>query len=112
MMLSMQAVQKGGDNFSLNPVGAGSGPFEFVEWKRNDHLTLKRNPNYWQSGLPYLDGLTYRAIPDTSAILAALRTGDIDIARIIAPKDVASIKADSSFIYKDTPAIGFNGFEL
>jgi len=112
MMLSMQAVQKGGDNFSLNPVGAGSGPFEFVEWKRNDHLTLKRNPNYWQSGLPYLDGLTYRAIPDTSAILAALRTGDIDIARIIAPKDVASIKADSNFIYKDTPAIGFNGFEL
>jgi peptide/nickel transport system substrate-binding protein len=112
MMLSMDAVAKGGDNFSLAPAGAGTGPFEFVEWKRNDHLTLKKNPNYWKSGIPYLDGVTYRAIPDVNAILAALRTGDIDIARVIASKDVSSIKADSSFIYRDTPAIGFNGFEL
>jgi peptide/nickel transport system substrate-binding protein len=112
MMLSMAAVKQGGQNFSLAPVGAGSGPFQFVEWKRNDHLTLKRNPSYWKSGLPYLDGVTYRAIPDVNAILSALKTGDIDIARVIAAKDVASVKADSSFIYRDTPAIGFNGFEL
>ncbi|HET7420839.1 MAG TPA: ABC transporter substrate-binding protein [Candidatus Dormibacteraeota bacterium] len=112
MMLSMDAVTRGGANFSLAPMGAGSGPFEFVEWKRNDHLTLKKNPSYWKPGLPYLDGLTYRAIPDVNAILSALKTGDIDIARIIAAKDVASVKADSSFIYKDVPAIGFNGFEL
>jgi len=112
MMLSMAAVKQGGQNFSLAPVGAGSGPFQFVEWKRNDHLTLKKNPSYWKSGLPYLDGITYRAIPDVNAILSALKTGDIDIARVIAAKDVASVKADSSFIYRDTPAIGFNGFEL
>ncbi len=112
MMLSIDAVQKGGPNFSIAPTGAGSGPFQFVEWKRNDHLTLKKNPSYWKSGLPYLDGLTYRAIPDVNAILAALKTGDIDIARTIAAKDVAGIKADSGFIYRDTPALGFNGFEL
>jgi peptide/nickel transport system substrate-binding protein len=112
MMLSMAAVQKGGQNFSLAPTGAGSGPFTFVEWKRNDHLTLKKNPSYWKSGLPYLDGITYRAIPDVNAILAALKTGDIDIARTIAGKDVAGIKSDSGFIYRDTPALGFNGFEL
>jgi peptide/nickel transport system substrate-binding protein len=112
MMLSIDAVNKGGDNFSLSPVGAGSGPFQFVEWKRNDHLTLKKNPSYWRAGLPYLDGVTYRAIPDVNAILSALKTGDIDIARVIAGKDVASLKVDSSFIYKDVPAIGFNGFEL
>ena len=112
MMVSMDAVSKGGANFSLAPTGAGSGPFEFVEWKRNDHLTLKKNPSYWRSGLPYLDGVTYKAIPDVNAILAALKTGDIDIARVIAGKDVASLKADSNFIYKDVPAIGFNGFEL
>jgi len=104
MMLSIDAVTKGGQNFSLAPAGAGSGPFEFVEWKRNDHLTLKKNATYWRTGLPYLDGLTYRAIPDVNAILAALKTGDIDIARLIAPKDVASLKADSNFIYRDTPA--------
>src|SRR5437879_602604 len=108
MMLSMAAVQKGGQDFSLAPLGAGSGPFQFVEWRRNDHLTLKKNPDYWRSGLPYLDGLTYRAIPDVNAILAALKTGDVDIARVIAAKDVAALKTDSSFVYRDTPAIGFN----
>jgi peptide/nickel transport system substrate-binding protein len=112
MMLSIDAVNKGGQDFSLAPIGAGSGPFEFVEWKRNDHLTLKKNAGYWKAGLPYLDGVTYRAIPDVNAILSALKTGDIDIARVIAGKDVASLKADSNFIYKDVPAIGFNGFEL
>jgi peptide/nickel transport system substrate-binding protein len=112
VMVSMDAVKKAGQGFSLAPVGAGTGPFEFVEWKRNDHLTLKKNPTYWRTGLPYLDGVTYRAIPDVNAILSALKTGDIDIARTIAGKDVAGIKADSGFIYKDTPALGFNGFEL
>src|SRR5690242_15388759 len=112
MMVSIDAVTKAGQDFSLAPAGAGTGPFMFVEWKRNDHLTLKRNPNYWKSGLPYLDGVTYRAIPDVNAILSALKTGDIDIARVIAGKDVAGLKADSNFIYKDVPAIGFNGFEL
>ena len=56
--------------------------------------------------------MTYRAIPDVNAILSALQTGDIDIARVIAAKDVATVKSDSKFIYRDTPAIGFNGFEL
>ena len=112
MMVSMDAVKKAGANFSLAPVGGGTGPFAFVEWKRNDHLTLKKNPNYWQPGRPYLDGVTYRAIPDVNAILAALRTGDIDIARTIAGKDVASVKADSGFVYHDMPGIGFQGFEL
>jgi len=112
MMVSLDAVAKGGANFSLAPVGAGSGPFEFVEWKRNDHLTLKKNPSYWRSGLPYLDGVTYRAIPDVNAIVAALKTGDIDIARTIGAKDVAGVKANTSLAYRDTPAIGFNGFEL
>jgi len=112
MMLSMDAVTKGGQNFSLAPLNAGSGPFQFVEWKRNDHLTLKKSASYWKSGLPYLDGVTYRAIPDVNAILSALKTGDIDIARTIGAKDVASVKADSNFVYNSVPAIGFNGFEL
>jgi peptide/nickel transport system substrate-binding protein len=112
MMLSMDAVKKGGQDFSLAPVGAGSGPFQFVEWKRNDHLTLKKNTTYWKPGLPYLDGVTYKAIPDVNAIVSALRTGDIDIARRIAEKDIGSFKSDSNYIYKDVPALGFNGFEL
>lgn len=112
MMVSPAAVEKAGKDFNVNPVNAGTGPFAFVEWKRNDHLTLKRNGSYWRSGLPYLDSVTYKAIPDVNAILSALKTGDVDIARRIADKDAASLKSDSGFIYKQVPSLGFNGFEL
>ena len=112
MMVSPAAVARAGTNFDIAPLGAGTGPFQFVEWKRNDHLTLKKNPNYWQAGRPYLDGLIYRAIPDVNAILSALQTGDIDIARTIASKDITTVKNNSALVYKDTPSLGFNGFEL
>ena len=114
MILSPAAIQKGGADFGLNPVGAGTGPFMFVEWKRDDHLTLKKNPNYWVPGRPYLDQVIYRPITDSSAALAALRTGDVDVAgtNAIAAKDISSIKADSSLIYKDEPGLSFDGFEV
>jgi len=117
MMLSPTAIQQLGSKLAQTPIGAGTGPFEFVEWKRDDHLTLKRNPDYWRkdsSGrqLPYLDGVTYRPITDLNAILAALKTGDIDMARVVAGKDIASVKSDSSLVYRDTPSLGYGGFEI
>ncbi len=117
MMLSPTAVKAGGAGFTVSPINAGTGPFQFVEWKRDDHLTLKRNPNYWKrdsSGkqLPYLDQLTYRPMINLDAMLAGLKTSDLDFARGIAAKDVEAIKADSSLVYKDVPALGFQGFEV
>jgi peptide/nickel transport system substrate-binding protein len=114
MVLSPTAIQKEGANLGLNPVGAGTGPFMFVEWKRDDHLTLKKNPNYWVSGRPYLDEVIYRPITDSNSALAALRTGDVDVAstNAIADKDIASVKSDSSLIYKDVAGLSFGGFEI
>jgi peptide/nickel transport system substrate-binding protein len=37
----------------------GTGPFKFVEYKQNEHVKLTRNPDYWKSGRPYLDGLEF-----------------------------------------------------
>jgi peptide/nickel transport system substrate-binding protein len=117
MMLSPTAVKQLGAGLAQAPVSAGSGPFQFVEWKRDDHLTLKRNPNYWRKdssgrSLPYLDQVTYRPMTDLNAILAALKTGDVDMARVVAGKDVAAVKSDSTLVYRDTPSLGFGGFEL
>jgi peptide/nickel transport system substrate-binding protein len=117
MMLSPTAVRQLGAGLSQAPTGAGSGPFEFVEWKRDDHLTLKRNPGYWRKDsagrqLPHLDQLVYRPITDLNATLAALKTGDVDMARVVAGKDIAAVKSDSSLVYRDTPSLGYGGFEL
>ena len=33
----------------------GTGPFVFDSWERDNRLVVKKNPNYWQEGVPYLD---------------------------------------------------------
>ena len=40
----------------------GTGPFKFVEFKPNERIRVTRNPDYWKSGRPYLDGIDYTII--------------------------------------------------
>jgi peptide/nickel transport system substrate-binding protein len=56
----------------------GTGPFMMQEWVRGQTITLARNPNYWRKGLPYLDHIVFRMIPDTSARVLALKAGEVD----------------------------------
>ncbi len=58
-----------------NPVGTG--PFKFVEWVKDDHITLVKNPDYWGKPMPYIDKLVFRVIKDNSARYLALKAGDI-----------------------------------
>jgi peptide/nickel transport system substrate-binding protein len=118
MMLSPAAIQSlGPDGVVQKPVGAGTGAFKFVEWIKNDHITVDRNPNYWKkdaSGaqLPYLDRITYRPIADATVLLANAKTGDLDAMYTIAGKDVASVKSGSELVFKEAPGIGFSSFQF
>lgn len=58
---------------------SGTGPFKYVEWKKNDYIRFSKNENYWRKGLPYIDKLILKAIPDANVRLAALKGGDVDI---------------------------------
>lgn len=97
------------DKLEDNPVGTG--PFKFVEWKRNDSLTLEKNADYWKDGLPKLDRVIFRAIPDNSARLNALTTGEIDIADGINPSDAKSIESnkDLQLIKRPSMNVGYLG---
>ena len=59
--------------FKIKPVGAG--PFTVVSDTLSNTLVLKKNPNYWQTGRPYLDNLTFKATADDEAALEALQSG-------------------------------------
>lgn len=58
---------------------AGTGPYIAVECESGDHLTLKKNENYWD-GTPKIDELTIRTISDGDTLASALQAGDIDAA--------------------------------
>jgi peptide/nickel transport system substrate-binding protein len=73
---SVEAAEAAGDDAGSQPVGTG--PFVFERWSRDDRLVVKRNPDYWRDGLPYLDEIVFRPIPDEESRAASIRTGDVD----------------------------------
>ena len=64
-------------NNPYNNKPVGTGPFVFKEWSRGSHIALERFDRYWAPGLPYLDKLTFKIIPDVAGRATALETGAI-----------------------------------
>lgn len=71
-VVAREAVELKGD-LKEGPV-IGTGPFMLEEWQPREVTTFKRNPNYFLSGLPYLDGYRWLRISDTSTQISAFRT--------------------------------------
>ena len=84
------------DTLKSEPIGTG--PYKVAEWVRGDRIVLVKNPDYHVKGLPKLDRVTYRFIPDPNAALAALKSGDIDAAIFgIGPEHVPDLQKDGRF---------------
>jgi peptide/nickel transport system substrate-binding protein len=84
---SPTAAAAAGPDAGSEPVGTG--PFRFVSWQRDSALEVERNENYWQEGLPYLDGITFRPIPDEDTRLASLESGDIQAMQSLRQSTIA-----------------------
>lgn len=91
----------------------GTGPFKLANWEPDNILELERNPDYWRAGLPYLDKIEFRTIPDESSILAGLRAGTIDWALINDPRVGLVAASGASDLVKDTaPALAYHVLQL
>jgi peptide/nickel transport system substrate-binding protein len=113
MMVSPKVAQERGGELERNAKGAGTGPFEFVEWVRDDHLLIKRNEAYWnKQGGPYLDRVRYRPIPDDTVKLQSLQAGEIDVIDYVQPRDVAAVKADKNLVVVDVPSLADFAYQL
>ena len=77
-------------NNPKNQTPIGTGPFKFAEWQRGQFIRLVRFDDYWKPGQPYLDGITYRIVPDSQSRALALQTGQVQLtaASDIEPFDV------------------------
>jgi len=64
----------------------GTGPFKFVEWVKDDHITLAANEEYWQ-GAPAIQTLIWKAIPEVSTRVANLLTSDVDLVLSVPAQD-------------------------
>lgn len=111
--LPKAAVEKMGDDFGRNPVGAG--PFKFKEWATGEKIVLERNPDFnWgpaftHGGAPYIETVEFRIIPEYATRVAALESGDVDLADV-ETKDVKRIEDLGKYrVYKSiSPGSGIH----
>jgi peptide/nickel transport system substrate-binding protein len=87
-----------GSDPRTNPVNntpIGSGPFKFKEWVKGDHISLVRADDYYVPGLPYLDAVTLRVIPDAGSRTIAFQKGEIDFlpGQLVAREQVPQLQS-------------------
>jgi peptide/nickel transport system substrate-binding protein len=86
-----KSARQGGQDLTRNPKGAGSGPFELVDWVDGDHLTFQRNKSYFRKGYPKFEKLTYRIVLDPSARETQVLSGAVDFAYDTPKKDYKKV---------------------
>ena len=84
MMISPTAFENAGatleervDWARVNSVGTG--PFQVVDFQRDVLIVYDKNDNYWREGMPYLEGIEARYIPDPVTAAATMEAGDADM---------------------------------
>jgi peptide/nickel transport system substrate-binding protein len=77
----------------LNVQPNGTGAYRFVKWVKDDHLTMEAFPGHWR-GTPAIQRITWRAIKDDAARVAALVAGEIDVAHSV-PSDLVPLVTQS-----------------
>jgi ABC-type transport system substrate-binding protein len=89
----------------------GTGPFKFVEWVKDDHITLEANENYWQ-GRAKLDRLIFKVIPDPAVRLMALEVGEVQGIEYPNPADFDRIKDNKDLVLMIQPGLNVGWLEI
>jgi peptide/nickel transport system substrate-binding protein len=92
------------NNYNLRKVEIypGTGPFRSVKRIENESWTMERNPNYWNKGLPYLDGIEfYHVLPFSPEMGSAILSNRVDYVRITDPVTARKAKATAGITATD-----------
>ncbi len=109
---SPKAIMDQGDKYGTAAGGVvGTGPFKFIEWVPDDHITLARNDGWW-GPKPRLAKIIFRSIPDNSARFAELQAGTVQQADL-AQTDLPAAEADPNLTVNIQPSLstGYISFQ-
>lgn len=85
-----------GDALFQKPIG--SGPFVFDRWDKGTEIVLKKNPNYWEPGKPYLDELVFKVLQDSNARMLQFQGGELDIVTGIPSNQLDALRANPDYV--------------
>jgi peptide/nickel transport system substrate-binding protein len=90
-----EAWTKGNEARLVNEM-FGTGPFMLAEWKKEEYLLLKKNPHYWDEGLPLLDEIKVSKVPDDNNRILQLQSGEIDAMQDVPWSRVSELESDAN----------------
>ncbi len=97
---------------TLQAKEAGTGPFMLAEWVPDNFMRLVRHPRYFKPGLPKVDEVVFRVIPEQASLLAGLRTRNLSIASISDGSVIRQAVADRTLEVRQAPGLNLRIFSF
>jgi peptide/nickel transport system substrate-binding protein len=110
--LSIVAKEVVEANGNLQKVEAGTGPFMLKDWVADNSMTLVKNPSYFEKGLPLLDKVIFRVIPEQASLLAGVKSGDLDLSTINDGAIIRQASKDSKVVVMSKPSLNMRIFSF
>ncbi len=97
---------------AMNVASVGTGPFKLGEFVPNSQVVLEKNPDYWEQGMPYLDGIDFSILPNSASMLVALRNNRVDLVALSRPQDVQQVQNIAGLEIERWPSLGQTAIDL
>ena len=90
----------------------GTGPYILKEYRPNQGATYVKNPEYWDKGRPYMDGVEANFYDDNSPLVLALQAGDVDAVPQIPFQGSQAVFSDSNVAILENPSSEYRGLHM
>ena len=91
-------IEANGDGWATAPeTYVSNGPFYMTEWEVGSHITMSKNPNYWNADAIKLDKLTFMLIEDSNAAYSAYQNGDVAFIKDVPTEEIPSLLGTEEF---------------
>jgi peptide/nickel transport system substrate-binding protein len=105
-IVNQKAIESGDP--TRKPVGTG--PFQFVEWVQNDHITMKKYPHYFNAHEPYLNQIVFKFLDVDESRIAGLQSGQLDWVDAVPLNELKALKQNPTYHYVTSSRAGIPDF--
>lgn len=95
------------DKLPTQPVGTG--PFKFKSYTPGDNLELIKNADYWEKGLPLLDGVILKVVPESAARVTGLEAGELHVVWELPLESIENLKKNPQVVVDEIPTSTWDG---